>query len=926
MMKLLLLAYLTCAADPALAQAVAPLPLRPVPLQLPPVAELRLPWRLGNHPGERFISCPVLTVTNTSDDPFYPCVNLQPILSRAAGVQVTPNSGAPGDWATVRMRGSGLRGADQPLYVIDGLPALNADFAPVQSAPQPMYGWGQGPQVSAAGANPLLFVVPQDINNVTVLRGAVATAEYGSQGANGVILITTKRGGKKDALQAPRLRYENSTGVQQVRQRLRLLDARQYADLANEVWRNAGSVGQPPVGAATLAGLGAGTDWQHTLFGAALLQQHFVSLDGSTARLRYAASANYLGQNGVVLDSRLRRYGLRLNLDYTLAPSWRAQLNVAGAVLTRTLPPAGTVPTALLAPPTVPAYTGDAPTVTSGFNLGGPGYAGSFFNPVALARQAATTDDTRRLLVQAGTTYQASAALRLEAQLSHEHATVQATNRTLLVGITNPTAAPTATDLARTTQHLATTNARLALSYAPLRTGRHQLTTQANVQGQYLGRSQEQVLLALSTGSFRQDYSLGVLSTWVSAAYTFAGQLQLTAVARADRGKAAQYALGTNGWQLYPGAEVRWDVGKAGFMQGQQAVSSLRLNLALSQCSNTSIAATSFPAGPTSVPVTSLISANDQPLIPRTTQLNTGLAVGLFGGHLNVEPTFYSHYTRHANVAQAMPVGLDYGTLLVTRDVDVRNRGLELAVRGYWRLLHQRLTGQSSLAASYNQQTVVSVAGEATAGPVPGVAVGEPLHPFYGYQRLGIGASGNVQYRDTNSDGTVTFADAGYFGTGIPPYLLDFSQTLTYGRFTLQAQFDGLFGYQLLSPTLAVLDQPTGSYNGSTRLLDRWTPTHPSADVPQASYDRPQLYDDHTPQSAANFRLSLLTLSCRLLKPESQHQLQAWVGSQNLFVLTSYRGFDPNVSSGGGLGQLVGYDGSTYPVARTWLAGVRATL
>ena len=925
MLKPLLLTWFALAAGPALAQAVAPLPLRPVPLPLPPVAELRLPWQLREHFAGHKTYCPTIVVTR-NEEVFYPCLTLQTPLSRVAGVQVTPNSGAPGDWVTMRIRGSGLRGSDQPLYVIDGLPALNADFAPVQSAPQPVYGWGNGPQVSAAGANPLLFVAPPDINSVTVLKGAIATAEYGSQGANGVILITTKRGGQKDALQAPRLRYENVTGVQQVRQRLPLLDAHQYADLANEVWRNAGSVGPPPFGAAALAGLGAGTDWQHELFGAALLQQHFVSLDGSTARLRYAASANYLGQDGVVLDSRLRRYGLRLNLDYTLAPGWRAQLNVAGAVLTRTLPPAGTVPTALLAPPTVPAYTDGAPTVTSGFNLGSPGYAGSFFNPVALARQAATTDDTRRLLVQAGTTYQASAALRLEAQLSHERATVQATNRTLLLSSANPSDAPTAADEAGTTQRLATTNARLALTYEPLRTGPHQLSVQGNVQGQYLGRSQEQVLPFLH-GTFTNDYSLGVVSTWASATYTLAGQLRLTAVARADRGAAAQYALGTNGWHLYPGAEVRWDLDKAGFMQYQQVFSSLRLDLALSQCSNASIAAVGFPAGPASVPVTNLISANDVPLTPRTTQLNAGLDVGLFRGNLTVRPTFYSHYTRHANVAQAEPLPIDYGTLLVTRDVDVRNRGVELAVSGYWHLLGRHLEGTTSLAASYNRQAVVSVVGGATAGPVPGLTAGELLHPFYGYQRLGIGATGSVQYRDTNGDGSITFADAGYFGTGIPPYLLNFSQALTYGRFTLQAQLDGLFGYQLLSPTLAVLDQPTASTNGSTRLLDRWTPTHPSTDVPQAnSSRRPQLYDDHTPQSATNFRLSMLTISCRLLKPDSPHQLHAWVGGQNLLVLTSYRGFDPNVSSGGGLGQLAGYDNSQYPVARTWLAGVRATL
>ncbi|MGI4869945.1 MAG: TonB-dependent receptor plug domain-containing protein [Janthinobacterium lividum] len=916
MLKPVLLTCFAFATSPALAQTIAPLPLRPVPLQLLPVAEVRLPRELTSVT----LYCGVSGVTVTSPELFYPYTTIQPILSRVAGVQVTPNSGAPGDWATVRIRGSGLRGADQPLYVIDGLPALNADFAPVQSAPQPVYGWADGPQVSAAGANPLLFVVPQDIEYITVLKGASATAEYGSQGGNGVILITTRHGGKKDAVRAPRLRYENSTGVQQVRQRLSLLDAHQYADLANDVWRSAGSVGPPPFSTAALASLGPGTDWQRELFGAALLQNHWLSFDGSTARLRYAASANYLGQDGVVLNSQLRRYGLRLNLDCALSLTWRVQLNVAVAAVTRTLPPANTVPTALLAPPTVAAYTGGVPTLTSGPQAIGPGYASSFFNPVVLAQQA-TTDDTRRLLVQASTIYQARPALRLEAQLSHEQATVEATNRRLTNGGSSNDP-PVAGDYVRTTQHLATTNARLALAYEPLRTGRHQLTTQANVQVQHLGRRQEQLVLQAFPGASSVDYPFTLLSASASATYTFAEQLKLTAVARADHGAAAQYALGTNGWQLYPGTEVIWELDKLAFIQNLQAISSLQINAALSQCNNVSSTAAGFPAGPTSTPVTTQISPNDTPLTPRTTQFNAGLTVRLFGNKLAVAPTFYSHYTRHANVAQALFTPIS--TLLITRDVDVRNQGLELAVSSYWHLGH-RFEANSFLSASYNQQTVVSVADLATIGPVPGLNEGEPLHPFYGYQRLGIGATGSVQYRDTNGSGSVTPADAGYFGTGIPPYLLDFSQTLTYDRFTLQVQLDGLFGYQLLSPALAVLDQPTATTNGSTQLLDRWTPTHPSADVPQASYTRPLFYDDHTPQSANNFRLSLLTVSCRLLKPESLHQLHVWVGGQNLFVLTSYRGFDPSVSSGGGMGQLAGYDASQYPVARTWLAGLRAS-
>src|SRR6476661_5237619 len=257
---------------------------------------------------------------------------LQPLLTAIPGIQVTPHSGAPGDWAAVRIRGgSTLAGTDQPLYVVYGVPALNNDFVPV-AAPGSGSRIGQGQVPQLAGPNPLLFLPVEDIEQITVLTGALGTARYGAQGSNGVLLITTKRGGMAGQKKPLRVRYAGLGGVQQVRQRYELLDARQYAELANEAWTNAPTHYQPkPYSPAALAALGPGTDWQAEIMRDAFVQSHHLALDGSSARTRYLLSTDFLDQAGVVRGSGLRRYQLRLNLDHRASDKLRLHLSARPA-------------------------------------------------------------------------------------------------------------------------------------------------------------------------------------------------------------------------------------------------------------------------------------------------------------------------------------------------------------------------------------------------------------------------------------------------------------------------------------------------------------------------------------------------------------------------------------------------------------------
>lgn len=282
--------------------------------------------------------------------------------------------------------------------------------------------------------------------------------------------------------------------------------------------------------------------------------------------------------------------------------------------------------------------------------------------------------------------------------------------------------------------------------------------------------------------------------------------------------------------QLYPGAEAVWSINDWGIVGRGGALSSLQLAAAVGQSSNASLFTGFFGPGPATQNVTS--NPGTVPL-PRTTALNASAQLGLLDNHLRVQPIYYRHYTAHASVAQLDVLPFAPGTgsaVLFTRDVALLNQGIELNIN-YVYTSDRKTFVSVTFAAAHNQQTVQGIGGSQ---PVPGLAVGEAARPYFGYQRQGLDASGQLQYRDQNGDGRVNSLDASYFGRGLPSWLLNLSEELTVGRFTLQTQFDALLGYQLLGPALARLNYPDATSNGSQRLLSRWTTAQPSTAIPAA--------------------------------------------------------------------------------------------
>ncbi|WP_426493578.1 SusC/RagA family TonB-linked outer membrane protein [Hymenobacter sp. 102] len=820
----------------------------------------------------------------------HPLLPIQEQLRQVAGVQATPYSGAPGAQVAVRLRGAAsLAGNAQPLYVVDGVPVFQHTFrGEVRGNSQSIN--VVPAEVQELDNNPLLSIPSEDIASVEVLKGAYETALYGSQGLNGVIRITTKRGqaGK------PRLRYAGYGGVQQARNRYELLDAREYALLRNEA---ADRNGQPaPYSAAQLDAFGQGTDWQDELLRTAAVQEHHVGLAGGTAATRYYAAADYLGQQGVVLNSRLRRYAARAALNQRIGQ--RLQLDGTGsfARMEQRVPAYYALQDALLTPPT--QSTTDNPR---------PGY---YVNPVEQARQSYQAPEQHRLLAQLGARYELTTGLTLDVRGSLEQATLR--SRSYQPAFSSFPAGENGNLRFTYKQWVLNPALRYAHSFGG---ERHAVTASLEAMRQDRETTTEQY--SYVPGSAGASGSSGSLEQarlnfyQLTAGYTFAEKYQVKGTLRRDAN--STFALDDR-WSWLPGAQVRWHAARENFWT--TAPGQLDVWVGWGRTSGAgNYGRNSFLV---LIPNLGNLTQRQSVFLPeQTRQLDAGLEAGLFNGRLTATAQAYARRTSSTTYAS--------GRLTlpgIAQDTYVRNTGLELTLRSSWRA--GRVEGTSRLAAAANRNRFEAASPTAYFQPYQRTLDGQPLGPFYGLRTQGLDATGNLRYQDVNGDGQVDFQDRQPLGSGLPQQLLSFSQQLTLGRFEAQLQADGMFGYQMNNTNLLYLDATSGLTNASRRVLDRWTPVNPDTEVPVVGTNLPA-FSDYTLQSGNHVRLSAITLSCKVWEKDAR-SVQFWTSCLNLLVLTRYRGFDPNVSSAGSDNQQVGLDVGAYPVARTFLVGVRATL
>jgi hypothetical protein len=840
---------------------------------------------------------------------------IQDQLRRVPGVQVTPFSGAPGADAVLRVRSAAsLLHPTQPLFEVGGLPTLALTFGLAGS--QASFG------IPSRDFNPLLLLPPGVLDSVQVQTGAAATARYGILGAGGVLGLHSATGGGSRPLQVS---YQGQVTAQQLRRAYSLLGAREFAELSNEAQAYSGS-NVPYYSAAELEQLGRGTDWQRELYGLGLGTDHQLRLRGQQGDTRYAAQLGYLRQEGIMRNSRLNRYHAGLAVDQRLGPHLDLHANVLGTQLQERQPTPTAVTGALLSVPTVPVR--DASGEYSSFLP--PGKPGFLSHPLQEAEGIYAAPRTRLLLTRLAATYRLGADWQLSLRGGYDQVTQDSPDYGLAyTGSPQPGVFRYASQRLGEREHGVKTLAgtataryehRFGLQHrvaASLEYGYQRLRYDAAAHYQYPGGpggGANDLQFALDNYHSRLHYQRATASYTLRDAYEW------------------QVSLWTNRWdqrQFYPGGQFTWRAERLPALQAASWLSELHAWAAAGQAATGLYDGYFVVTGPTifispgqpAPPIPPAEYFNNGPRQGRTTHLELGATLGLWQQRLRLGLTAYQRRSRDLPVPELF-FYQNYPYIRLPNALGLQNRGLELTLESRWQT--GRLRGQTRLAAATSRNEVTQ------APELPyfrGVNPGQQLGSFVGSQQVGIypdgPRAGLIQYQSTPQSGNFPAYDLP-LGGGAPHHTLSLFQRLTWGRLALDVQADAMGGYRLFNETLRRLEVPTGLFNSSTAVRDRWTPTHQQTSTPRAGTlvaQQSAPIDNRYLSNGAHLRLTEVVLSYRL---PTALPLTVYGGGRNLLVLTGYRGYDPNVSSGGADANQPMFDQGAYPVPRTWLLGVNA--
>ena len=907
-----------------------------------------------------------------------PKANLSQVTSSAdnllrgaiSGVVVTQSSGRPGASSSVRIRGgNSITAGNEPLYVVDGILIYNDNSN--SSA---------GVSFAGASVNVLSTINPADIESIEVLKDASATAIYGSRGANGVVIITTKKGTKGQ----DNISYQGYFGVQSVSKKLDLMNASQWASLRNDVQA---SIGQAPsFSAAQIEAFktSGGSDWQSAAFvRAAPIQNHQLSFSGGDERSRYAVSAGYFDQEGTVIGSDFKRISLRINYEKNYSQNFKFGVNanysnsVSNGVGTNNAGgrnPNPLVSVALTAP-VVPIKNEDG-----SYNVTNNPYAtsvnGYVPNPINDLENTINETKINRILTSLFGEYKITKKLTAKVAVSGD-----------VINTKQNYYAPANTTNGAGTKGLASVGDRLVSSVLNENTLNYNTTFGENhkfsalggytlqyTQGETVTAGANTFVNDANTYNSLQDgvpvkpYSdafESVLKSWLTRVnYSYKGKYNFTLSARAD----GSSRFGAESlWGYFPSAGFSWNITDEEFANNIKGVTEAKLRITAGTTGNQEIGnylslaqmgSVNYSFGGTlytGLAPTRL--ANPDLKWEKTNQYNVGLDLSLLDRKVNF--VFDVYYKKTNDLLINVPVPLTSGYATVLQNIGgVENKGIEIGLTTE-NVRTKNFSWNSNIVFSANKNKVVSIGngvdqffpvvpnGSLLQQQPVTVKVGLPLGTFWGYRTNGIFQTqeevntqpkinslantrvGDRKYVDTNGDGVITALDKGNLGSSQPKFVGSFTNTISYNDFDLNFSFQGSYGAKIFNALNQQLEISTLGTNAAATLEDRWTPANPSNEIPRASSSPVGIVSERYVEDASFLRLKLITLGYTLPKSVSSKlgakSVKFYVSAENLITWTKYTGYDPEVSSYEQNNLYPGIDFGSYPNSRTFISGLNVT-
>ncbi|MDQ6815063.1 MAG: TonB-dependent receptor [Bacteroidota bacterium] len=888
----------------------------------------------------------------------------QKLQGRLAGVQINQTTGKPGQGINIRIRGQlSVSAGSDPLYVVDGFP-LTGNIGAIN---------------------------PDEIESISILKDAASTSLYGSRAANGVVLITTKKGRKGQT----NMSLDAYAGIQQVpmRGRVKMMNAVEFAQFKKEYYEDANAASANPVADPVPAEFknpsqyeGKNNDWYGALIRTAPLQSYTLSLTSGTEKLNTALVAGVFDQQGVVLNTRYKRYSLRMNSDYSISDKVKIGFNLAPQYVFDNTPKTdgdrgtGILFNALHTWPVMPIY--DSTGQLTKFNQF-PGSTGNIFaypNWVRAAQELVNETKNVNIISNVYLQYQPFKGLTLKSTMNVEYLNSRffffnPSTATNFINVPIPT---TAVSIRQNTENISWLNENLATYMHSF--GEHNFELLGGFTQQKFNQNVTRIqadtysddrlptiqgALNINRGGTTNQINEWALNSFLSRlTYNFKGKYLATASIRTDGSSRFGSA---NRWGTFPSASLGWVMSDENFLRNSKKISFAKLRASYGVIGNNNIGNYTQYAlvnntvnavfgnnVATGAVVTQL--ANPRLGWETTRQLDLGIDLGLFHDRIQFTYDFYTKNTTNLLYSVQIPQEAGFGNFNDNIG-EIKFWGHEFAVTS--RNTEGKLRWTTNANISFNRNRVLALAEgiDRVYGTFHITQVGQPFGQFYGmvsegmYQNQadldkspkipGRSTVGSIKLKDVNGDGVITyggnFDDRTIIGTPFPKFTYGLVNTLSYGKFDFSVVGSGSYGNQLFVRHIYSTANLDGVFNLLEEVKYRFrSPSNPGKGFFGTTVGGGNVtgierdwINSRFVADASYFTIKNVTLGYNIgAKNKVFKSARVYASIQQVYTFTKYWGGpNPEVSSqangdGDGGNLSQGVDFSSYPVPRTYTLGV----
>jgi len=877
----------------------------------------------------------------------------QALQGKVAGVQVISDSGEPGGGIAVRIRGTGTFGNNDPLYVIDGFPTKSG----------------------------MSSVNPSDIASISILKDAAASSIYGARAANGVIIITTKKGkaGKS------KISIDSYVGFQKSANRINVLNAEDYVNITKEGYRNSGLADDSFWENASNYGSGKkypiDTDWQDEVFRDAAIENHQFTFSGGSEKSNYLFSLGYYRLDGIVIGSGFERVSARINGSTKFSDKFKVGTNLSLSNSTTDLIPDDNSWTSVLfgalrARPTVPVRD---ETGAWGGNIGPAEYVGDGDNPVRLALQNYNKQKSYRALGNSYLEYNPIPNLSFKSSYGYDflYSKGKDFNPTYVEGNS------------QVIQNELFENSSLATTWVWENTVNYNFDLNDNNHFEvFTGITKEQnsfetlnasrknfpnnqkYIWYLGAGTGTRDNSgeaseYALLSYIGRVNYNYKGKYLFQANVRRDGssrfGKSSRYGT-------FPSVSAGWVISDENFLKDVNVLNYLKFRASYGKLGNQDIysnypwASTLdlvyYPLGTSQT--TESGYAPNSPSNPDVTwetsiQSNFGFDIKAFNNSVTLTADYFIKDTEDMLLRLPAPATSGYSTTAYTNVGKIRNSGLELAldyqspsdreftysVGGNFTKIKNEVKDLGSVDYIWSDQTYLGERWTRT-------EVGKPISQFFGYVADGLfqnvsevadhavqpsAQPGDIRFKDVNNDGKLDDKDRTYIGDPNPDFTFSTYVQTNFKNFDFSLRLYGSYGNDIYNGMIRQLETVSEPYNKWSYILDRWTGEGTSNSVPRVTRDdvnqntrsSSRMVEDGSFLRIKNVQIGY-SLPKDVLEKLKVERLRLYLSAENLHTFTSYRGFDPEMYQTKGSRTDLGVDRAKYPVASSFVLGINLSL